>query len=81
MSGLFEKFTSMLLPRNVVKGSADVSHFYRRRRTRAYLAKRNLVKGFWLLAGLVMLIQPIPAVVLAITMFTTFLSFMYLDET
>jgi len=81
MSSLFDKVTSILLPPSIVKGSPDVNHFYRRRRTQAYLAKRSLVKGFWLLAGLAMLIQPIPAVILAITIFTTFLSFMYLDET
>ncbi len=42
--------------------------------------KRSVVKNFWIVAGLLMMLQPVLHVVLVVGMFTTFLSFMYLDE-
>lgn len=56
---------------------ADPAH---RTRTREYLLRREVVKQFWLVAGAVMLLLPALHWVVAVGLFTTFVSFMYLDE-
>ena len=61
--------------------SADSTHAYGRTLTKAYTAKKSMVKNFWLVSGILMVVIPVPHFVIALTMFTTFLSFMYLDET
>ncbi len=45
-----------------------------------YLRRREMVKNFWLVAGLLMLALPLLHLVVGISLFTTFVSFMYLDE-
>ena len=59
----------------------DSSHFHRRRYTVEYRKKRRLVRDLWLGVGLLMLCFPIAAVFVGVGLFTTFLSFMILDET
>ena len=38
------------------------------------------MKSFWIVAGLVVLIEPALPFAVFVSLFTTFLSFMYLDE-
>ncbi len=42
--------------------------------------KRGWVKTIWLVAGVFMLLNPVPPIVMIIALPTTFLSFMILDE-
>lgn len=45
-----------------------------------YLRRRETVKTFWIVAGFAMLAMPLLHWIVAVTLFTTFVSFMYLDE-
>ena len=45
-----------------------------------YLRRRDMVKNFWIVAGLVMAAVPLLPWIVAVSLFTTFVSFMYLDE-
>jgi len=58
----------------------DPKHGSRRRLCKAYLKRRQQVKNFWIIAGLIVLIEPALPFVVFVSLFTTFLSFMYLDE-
>ncbi len=55
-------------------------HVSWRRHTRKYKKKKSLVKNIWLASGLVMLALPLQLLI-ALLLFTTFLSFTILDET
>lgn len=59
---------------------ADPAHPLGRTRTREYLLRREVVKQFWMVAGAAMLLLPVLHWVVAVGLFTTFVSFMYLDE-
>ncbi|NIB41161.1 hypothetical protein HBA55_16275 [Pseudomaricurvus alkylphenolicus] len=59
----------------------DAEHFHRRRFTHKYREKQRIVRSVWFSAGVVMLAFPQPHVVIALLLFTTFLSFCILDET
>ena len=61
--------------------SADARHPHRRRFTRKYHTKKNIVKILWINAGILMLLNPILPVVLIIALPLTCLSFLILDET
>lgn len=50
------------------------------RQLRQHQLRVAMVKNFWILAGLLMLALPILAFAVALSLFTTFVSFMYLDE-
>jgi hypothetical protein len=63
------------------RGIADAAHPSRRRLTRRYRRKRDIVKNIWIGSGLVMLAQGSPALIVALGLGTTFLAFMILDET
>lgn len=39
-----------------------------------------MVKNFWIASGAVMVIMPALPIVIGLALFTTFVSFMYLDE-
>ena len=52
-----------------------------RRKTTKYKKKQGIVKTVWIAMGLLMLINPVPPFVAAVSLFTTFLSFIILDET
>ncbi|MAR89659.1 MAG: hypothetical protein SV765_02235 [Pseudomonadota bacterium] len=58
----------------------DPKHGSRRRLCDGYRRRRRQVKSFWIVAGLVVMIEPVLPVLVGVTLFTTFLSFMYLDE-
>jgi hypothetical protein len=63
------------------RGVADAGHPSRRRLTRRYRRKRDIVKNIWIWTGLVMLAHGSPAFIVALGLGTTFLAFMILDET
>lgn len=73
-----ERIMRMLVPADQVR--ADPSHPLGRMRTREYRQRREVVKHFWLVAGGAMLLVPVLHWVVAVSLFTTFVSFMYLDE-
>ncbi|MGC1508070.1 hypothetical protein [Ketobacter sp.] len=50
------------------------------RRSSRYRKRREQVKVFWIVAGLVVLLEPMLHFAVSVSLFTTFLSFMYLDE-
>lgn len=52
-----------------------------RRKTTKYKKKQSIVKSVWITMGLIMLTNPVPSFVAAVSLFTTFLSFIILDET
>jgi hypothetical protein len=58
----------------------DPRHSDGRRLCRAYRKRREQVKCFWIVAGLIVLVEPVLPFVVFVSLFTTFLSFMYLDE-
>ena len=43
-----------------------------RTRTKRYAAKRAMVKNFWIVAGLMMVVVPVAHFVMALLLFTTF---------
>jgi len=65
---------------NTEKNQRDSWIFYRRSYDSKYRQKQSVVKNFWIVACILVLIQPALHVMLVVGMFTTFLSFMYLDE-
>lgn len=60
---------------------ADKRHAYGRTLTKGYAAKKSMVKNFWIASGALMMVMPALHFVIALGLFTTFVSFMYLDET
>jgi hypothetical protein len=52
-----------------------------RRRTAKYKRKQSLVKSIWITSGLIMLTNPVLPFIAALSLLTTFLSFVILDET
>ena len=59
---------------------SDSRYFCRRRLGPIYVRKKAVVRKFWIVAGIVMLFEPFLHVILVVGAFTTFVSFMYLDE-
>lgn len=53
---------------------------HKRRHKPAYLEKKKRVKSFWICAGVGVVCFPYLHVAVSVGLFTTFLSFMYLDE-
>lgn len=78
---LYERIRRWVLPHWTANESPDRGHPHRRRFTRGYRRKRGIVKNLWIASGLVMAIQASPAIILALALGTTFLSFVILDET
>jgi hypothetical protein len=75
------RIARLMLPDFLRDRCPDGEHPHRRRFTAAYRRKRGLVKNVWMVSGLVMALQGSLAVVLVMTLGTTFLSFVILDET
>lgn len=71
----------LVLPHWTRDRSPDCNHPSKRRFTPIYQRKQGIVKNVWIASGLVMILVATPAMVLAITLGTTFLSFVILDET
>lgn len=78
---LIEWLRNTLLPASSRPPGPDRTHPHWRRFTPAYRRKRSIVKNVWIGSGLVMALQASPALILALLLGTTFLSFMILDET
>lgn len=74
-------FFRLVLPRWVEDNSPDGNHPHRRRFTRRYRKKKDIVKSIWIASGLLMILQSTPAMIMALALGTTFLSFVILDET
>jgi len=70
-----------ILPEWTRDESPDRRHPHKRRFTRGYVRKKEIVKNLWIGSGLLMILLATPALMLAIAMGTTFLSFVILDET
>lgn len=78
---LADKIRSFILPHWTGDRSPDGDHPHRRRFTSRYRRKRGIVKNVWIASGLVMAVQASPAIIMALALGTTFLSFVILDET
>lgn len=72
---------TLVLPDWMQNRQPDEAHFYRRKFTRAYRAKKQRVAVLWCGSGLLMLLIPVPAFVITTSLLTTFISFSLLDET
>ena len=69
-----------LVPERDAGMKPDPTHSYGRTLCRSYILRKRQVKSFWLIACFVILLQPVLYVAVVVSLFTTFLSFMYLDE-
>jgi len=74
---LMQSFVSQYFREDIV---VDEYHPYYRRYTEKYRKQRGVVKVFWIVAGALMAAFPVLHAVVAITLFTTFVSFSFLDE-
>ena len=71
----------LILPHWTRDRSPDQNHPHKRRFTHVYRRKQGIVKNLWIASGLAMIFLATPAMVMALTLGTTFLSFVILDET
>ena len=71
---------TLVLPNWMQDKRPDAQHFYRRKFTSQYRAKRKQVKSLWIGSGLLALLFPLPAAWVTLFLFTTFLSFSLMDE-
>ena len=58
----------------------NARHACGRTLTPGYLARKSMVKNFWIASGAVMVMIPIMPFIIGLALFMTFVSFMYLDE-
>lgn len=58
----------------------NARHPFARTLTSDYLARKSIVKNFWIVSGALMVLVPVMPFVVGLALFTTFVSFMYLDE-
>ncbi|MCW8193930.1 hypothetical protein F6455_03910 [Proteobacteria bacterium 005FR1] len=75
------RWLEWILPDWVTSRRDDPSHSHGRRFTRRYRKKKEIVKSVWIGSGLVMLAFPALPLIVALSLLTTFLSFVILDET
>lgn len=78
---LGSKIIVWLLPDWALTATADPNHAHGRRFTRAYRRKQSIVKSMWIASGLVMLAFPLLPLIAGLSLFTTFMAFVVLDET
>ncbi len=78
---LFKFMLSLLLPEWMRNRQPDQYHFYRRKFTARYRAKKRRLAWLWLAAGMLMLLVPMPSFVISTSLLMTFISFSLLDET
>ena len=71
----------LILPHWAKNRSPSEDHPHRRRFTCPYRRKKGIVKNLWIGSGLLMIVVATPALILAMALATTFLSFAILDET
>jgi len=65
----------------IINGEYHQNHHHYRRFSKRYQKKQSIVKNFWIGAGLITIIFPIMPLMVVLLIFTTFLSFSFLDET
>lgn len=70
----------LFLPRWRQTLTPDSKHPLGRTLTKRYKAKKSVVKNFWIASGTAMVLMPALPFVIGLVLFTTFVSFMYLDE-
>ena len=80
LSELIDFYCMLLAPAWMRDRTPDETHFYRRFFTAKYRAKRNKAKWLWIGMLALMLCFPYPPLMLAVLLFTTFLTFSLLDE-
>ena len=78
---LIERLYQHLMPKWAHDRSPDAAHPHRRRFTDSYRRKRAIVKNIWICSGLIMLATASLAWIATLSLGTTFLSFLILDET
>lgn len=78
--GIFNWYCRVVLEGGFCLVRPTNARCYRRRELRSYQLRKQRVKCFWLCAMLGIGIFPALHVAVIIGLFTTFLSFMYLDE-
>ena len=72
---------ALILPHWAKDRSPNLDHPHRRRFTGLYRRKKGIVRNLWIGSGLLMIVVATPALILAMALATTFLSFAILDET
>lgn len=75
------KWLQHLLPDWADDSTPDAAHPHRRRFTQRYRRKQGIVKNVWIVSGAIMILNGALATIIALSLATTFLSFMILDET
>ncbi|MEH6625359.1 MAG: hypothetical protein V7739_02865 [Motiliproteus sp.] len=75
-----EMWLLLYWPERYERCQPDENHAYRRLFTKAYKAKKQIVKGLWIATGLLMIAYPLLPFMVTLGLFTTFLSFSILDE-
>ncbi|WP_153764251.1 hypothetical protein [Endozoicomonas sp. OPT23] len=71
----------ILLPGWLQNGTPDPDHPHQRRFTKRYRFKRKQLKPLWIIACLLMLINPAVHLIMLIALPMSLLSFIILDET
>ena len=77
---LIRFYSGFLLPEWMSNRQPDSQHFFRRKFTSQYRARLRRVYWLWLASSCLMLVLPVPAIVIPLALFTTFISFSLLDE-
>lgn len=75
------RFLEWFMPDWALKTYPDPQHSHGRRLTHSYKKKQDIVKNLWIGSGLLMLVIGVLPYLVAATLFTTFISFVILDET
>jgi hypothetical protein len=75
------RLVDWILPDWVRRRRNDPSHSHGRRFTPRYRKKKEIVRSVWIGSGLMMLVFPALPFIVALSLLTTFLSFVILDET
>jgi len=78
---LFRFLLSLWLPDWMQNRQPEKEHFYRRKFTASYRAKKQRVAYLWIGSGLLMLLIPLPSFIITTSLLATFISFSLLDET
>ena len=75
------KLIERILPSWAMCTEPDPLHSHARRYTTKYRRKQNMVKNLWIGMGVVMIALPSLSFIAALSLLTTFVSFIILDET
>lgn len=75
-----KRIMQILMPSRGAGVAHKPRHLFGKVMTPDYLRRREMVKNFWLVAGIAMMALPLLHWIVAVSLFTTFVSLMYLDE-